>query len=288
MNLLTQAIFSGVMSGAVYALLALGLIAAYRTSHILNLAHGESYAVAGVACALLSAWGMPLAAAILFALALAVALPVALDRFVLQPRSGWSSSALILVTLGVAFLSRGLLYVAVGIDPVSFPRLVSGPPLFLLGGAMPRQGLLLIVLGFAAAAGVCIFLLRTPLGRQLQACAENPDAAQLLGVNVGRARATSFAFAGLLGGLAAVLLIPLTAVDFQAGLGMTLRGFIAAALGGMTPLYGIVAALALGLFEAFVTAYVGALLQDPIVFLVLIGTAIWQSRNIRFGGQFRA
>ena len=73
-----------------------------------------------------------------------------------------------------------------------------------------------------------------------------------------------------LGGLAAALLVPLVPVDFQTGLGMTLRGFIAAALAGMVPGAAVFCGFLLGLFEAFVTSYGGALASDPVVFLVLI------------------
>ncbi|MDB5873262.1 MAG: branched-chain amino acid transporter permease, partial [Ramlibacter sp.] len=254
----------------------------------LNLAYGETYAIAGLAVALLVGAGAPGGLASAAALALAVVYTIALDRFVLQPRSHWPVPMLILVTLGVAFVSRGVLLVLAGIDPLSFPRLVAGKPLRWLGGALPPQGLLLIVVGIAAAFAVTVFLARTRIGKQLRACAANPDAAQLLGVNVGLARSVAFGIAGLLGGLAAVLLVPLTSVDFQAGLAMTLRGFIAAALAGMVPSRGVPAGLCLGLFEAFVSTYVDALAQDPIVFLVLIGIALWQSRKIRHGGGLRA
>jgi branched-chain amino acid transport system permease protein len=82
--------------------------------------------------------------------------------------------------------------------------------------------------------------------------------------------------------------VPLISVDYQVGLGMTLRGFIAASLGGMSPLSGIFGGLGLGLAEALVTTYFGALAQDPVIFLVLIGVALWQSRKILFGGSIRA
>ena len=82
--------------------------------------------------------------------------------------------------------------------------------------------------------------------------------------------------------------MPLVSVDYQAGLAMTLRGFIAAALAGMSPSRAVAAGLGLGLAEALVTTYLGALAQDPIVFLVLIAVALWQSRKISFGGSARA
>ncbi|HVA14246.1 MAG TPA: branched-chain amino acid ABC transporter permease [Stellaceae bacterium] len=288
MNPLTQAIISGLMMGAVYALLATGLTIVYHTAQIVNIAHGESYAIAGIVTAVVAAWNMPLWLAMAAGIAVTVLFSLILERVLLRPRRSWSINALILVTLAAAFFIRGLLNVLVGADPLSFRRLFVGPPLRIAGGALPLQGLWLIVIGLLAAAAVPLFLSGTRLGRQLRAAAENPDAAELMGVNVNFARSLAFAIGGAYGALGALLLIPMVSVDFESGLGMTMRGFIAAALGGMSPVLGIVCGLALGLGEALVTTYWGALASDPIVFLALIGIALWQSRHIRFGGSLRA
>jgi branched-chain amino acid transport system permease protein len=289
MNPLTQAIMSGLMMGAVYAMLAIGLVIVYQTAHVINLAHGEAYAIAGSGIATIAAsQALPIWLAICAAIAAAVIFSVAVERFLLRPRRAWSHNALILVTLAAAVFVRGVLYTLIGSDAVSFPRLVSGGPFRLAGGALPPQGLLLIVVGFALALAVPLFLSGTRLGRQLRAAAENPDAAQLMGVNVDRARVLAFAIAGAYGAIAAVLLVPLVSVDFHAGLDMTMRGFIAAALAGMMPLWAILCSLLLGLGEAFVTTYFDTLAKDPVVFFVLIGIAVWRSRYIRFGGTRRA
>jgi branched-chain amino acid transport system permease protein len=288
MNVLTQAVISGMMSGAVYALLATGLVLAFQTSRVVNLAHGETYAVGGLAASATAAAGQPLYLALLAGLAAATMVSLLVERLLLRPRRQWPIPSLILVTLAASFLIRGVLQVVMGVDALSFPRLFAGPPIRFLDGALPRQGLGLVLIGIAAALGVIVFLMYTPLGRQTRATAENSDAAELLGVDVGRIRTLAFGMAGMLGGLASMLLVPLVSVDFQAGLGMTLRGFIAAALAGMSPRLVIFTALGLGLAEAFVTTYLGALAQDPIVFLALIGVALWQSRHIHFSGGARA
>jgi branched-subunit amino acid ABC-type transport system permease component len=288
MNILTQSLFSGLISGAVYALLATGLVLAYRTSGVPNLAHGETFAVAGLATAAMERSGTSLLVAVPVALALAVAVSVAVEVLLLRPRRSWSLTGLVLVTLAFGFFSRGVLILLFGSDPLSFSSLVGLPPLRLLGGALPAQGTALILASLTACAGVALLLTRTPLGRQLRASAINPDAAQLLGVNVAGARILAFGLAGALGGLAAVLLVPLTSVDFQSGLGMTLRGFIAAALAGMSEKRAIWAGFTLGIVEAVVSGYVGALFQDPIVFAGLIVVALLQARSVRFGGALRA
>jgi len=288
MNLFTQAVISGLMSGAVYALLAVGLVIAYRTARVVNLAHGESYAIAGLTIAMLSDAGAPLAVAVPAGIAAAMLFSWLVERIFLRPRAAWPVPSLILVTLGIAFFARGVMLLVAGVDPLSFDRLVPGRPVRIAGGVIPTQGIALVLVSALAVVAISLFLARTRLGRQLRATAEHPDAAQLMGVNVHAARSLAFLIAGGLGGLAAALLVPLVPVDFQAGLGMTMRGFIAAALAGMSPAASMACGFLLGLFEAFVTSYVGALASDPIVFLVLIGAALWRSRSIRFGGGARA
>ena len=288
MNLFTQAIISGLMTGALYTLLGIGLVLVYRTARVLNLAHGETFAITGVVAALLASNGVPLLGSLAISVLSAVAFAAGLHRFVMRPRSDWPASTLILVTLGAAFVARGVMILFVGTDPVSFPALTSAPPLRIAGGAMPIQGLVLIVLGFGLSVAVALFLAHTRFGKQMLATAENPYAAELLGVDVEKARLIAYAIGGLLGALAGVLLIPLIAVDFQSGLAMTMRGFIAAAIAGMSPVGVLVSGLGLGIFELMIGAYFGALLQDPVIFGVLIVVALWQSRKIRFGGGRRA
>ena len=288
MNLLTQAVISGLMIGAVYAFLGIGLVLVYRTARILNLAHGESFAITGVAAAMLAKSGLPLAAALALAILIAVAFALSLHRFVLRPRAEWPAGTLILITLGAAFVVRGVLILVAGTDPVSFPVLFSGASLRIAGGVIPPQGIALVLLGFGGSSAVAVYLAMTRSGKQLLAAAENPYAAELLGVNVERARLTAYGIGAFLGALAGVLLIPLIAVDFQSGLAMTLRGFIAAAISGMSPIGVVFSGLGLGLFESWVGAYLGALYQDPVMFGLLIAVALWQSRHIRFGGTRRA
>jgi branched-chain amino acid transport system permease protein len=288
MNLFTQSIISGLMTGSVYVLLGLGLVLVYRTSRILNLAHGETFATTGVATGLLVGAGVPFALALSAGLIAGIALSAGLHWFILRTRSAWAPSSLILITLAVAFLMRGVLILFAGTDPISFPRLVSGPPIRMFGGALPIQGLVLILVGFSVAITVALFLSKSRIGKNLVATSENPAAAELLGVNVHLARLIAYAIAGALGGISAILLVPMISIDFQSGLAMTLRGFIAAAISGMSPFGTIISGLMLGIFEQAVGAYLGALFQDPVIFAILIGVALWRSQFIRFGGSRRA
>src|SRR2546421_262043 len=186
------------MIGAVYAFLGIGLVLVYRTARILNLAHGESFAITGVAAAVLAKSGLPLGVALALAILIAIAFALSLHRFVLRPRAEWPPGTLILITLGAAFVVRGVLILVAGTDPVSFPVLFSGASLRIAGGVIP------------------------------------------------------------------------------------------AAISGMSPVGVVFGGLGLGLFESWVGAYLGALYQDPVMFGLLIAVALWQARNIRFGGTRRA
>src|SRR5687768_18393919 len=141
------------MIGAVYTFLGIGLVLVYRTARILNLAHGETFAITGVAAALLlGKAGLPLVLALALAILISLGFALGLHRFVLRPRADWPAGALILITLGAAFVVRGVLILLAGTDPVSFPALFTGMPLRFAGGVMPLQGVALVVLGFGVSA----------------------------------------------------------------------------------------------------------------------------------------
>ena len=219
MNLFTQAIISGLMTGALYTLLGIGLVLVYRTARMLNLAHGETFAITGVVAALLTASGVPLLASFAIAAAgcgrlrhgLASIRTAAAERLAgrhadpdharrgvrrtrshdpsCRDRSGFVSSIDQCAAVAVCWRRDA----------------GSGP-----GACAARLWRLI---------AVALFLAGTQSGKQLLATAENPYAAELLGVDVEKARLIAYGIAGLLGALAGVLLIPLIAVDFQSGLG---------------------------------------------------------------------
>src|SRR5438874_13633935 len=153
------------MIGAVYTFLGIGLVLVYRTARILNLAHGETFAITGIAAALLiSKAGLPLPAALALAILVSLAFAMSLHRFVLRPRAAWPAGTLILITLGAAFVVRGVLILVAGTDPVSFPVLFRGASLRIAGGVIPPQGIALVALGFGISAAVALYLAMTRSG----------------------------------------------------------------------------------------------------------------------------
>ena len=290
MTLALQSLLSGLVNGAVYALMGVAIVLCFRSSRVVNLAQGETFTVSGLLTAKLTLLGLPLAGAGLVGVAAAVVGSLLLERLVLRPRLHWPPARLIIVTLGVAFLVEGVAYRVVGADQYSFPPMAPRTSLLVANAAISAQGVLVVAVALAASGLLVWFFRGALLGQAMSACAENPSASALLGINVGALRQLSYGVAGLLGGVSALLLIPLGNLTYDAGLTMTLNGFVAAAFANMRhPGRALFAGLALGVGEGFVGSYVNPLFETPVVFgIFLIIGVLYLSRQVRFGEVARA
>ncbi|MBO0682827.1 MAG: branched-chain amino acid ABC transporter permease [Candidatus Dormibacteraeota bacterium] len=285
-----QTLFSSLVNGSVFALMGVAIVLCYRSSRVVNLAQGETYTVTGLLTAKLVTVGFPLLAAGVCGIAAAAVGALLFERFALRSRLHWNPGRLIMVALGVALLVEGVANLLAGADQYSFPALLQGQPFTFSGAAFSQQDMLLVGVTLVVTAGLVLFFRHTLLGQAMTASAENPQASGLLGINVVRMRQLSFGFAGVLGGIAALLVVPLNSVTYGAGLSMTLSGFAAAAVADMQhPGRALWAGMALGLGEGYVGAYINPLLQVPLAFgVLLLAGVVYLSRNVRYGGVARA
>jgi branched-chain amino acid transport system permease protein len=289
-SLLIQTIYSGLVNGSVYGLIGLGIVLCYRSSRVVNLAQGECYTLAGLITAEASSGGMPLPVAVACGLIAATLLGALLERVVLRPRLGWPSERLVILVVAVALCVEGAANFAVGADQFSFASIVGSATVLVDGAVMTADGLAVVGVLLAAGLAATWFLHRTVLGRAMSACAENPAVSSLLGINVARLRLLAYSAAGLLGGLSAALLVPLGTVTYNAGLSLTLLGYVAAALAGMrNPIGACLAGLLLGIAESLIGSYYNQLLAQPLALGVLMVVAVAiLGRRVRFGGAERA
>ncbi|MGH3444597.1 MAG: ABC transporter permease subunit, partial [Nocardioidaceae bacterium] len=118
------------------------------------------------------------------------------------------------------------------------------------------------------------------LGKALSACASNPYAARLVGIDPIRMGILAFALGGLLGGLAGVLVTPLQPVSFDSDVGLATNGFAAAIFGGLNrPWAAMAGGLVLGVVEAMVAGYVNASYQTEVALALMLAVMIWQARK---------
>lgn len=234
MTLALQTLFSSLANGSLFVLMGAGIVLCYRSSRVVNLANGESFAVAGMVIAKLVAAGLSLALAGVAGLVAAVALALALERVILRPRLDWQPGRLIIVALGFAVLVEGVLNLAFGADARNFPAMLAGSPVRVEGAAISRQAVLAVGVAVAIPLALAAFFRWTTTGKAMTASAESPRATELLGVNTARLRQLSFGLAGAIGALSALLVVPATGISYNSGLALTLNGFVAAAFANMT------------------------------------------------------
>lgn len=269
-----QYLISGLSAGSIYALVALGLALIYRSTRILNFAHGD-ITTAGTFCAFLLL-GADLTYAPAFGLALLFGAVLAMAFYfcILIPAQRREATQLgqIILTVGLGLILQGLVAYVGGTEPQAFPFPLSDTKIYRLGGIVVNQ-LSLGTLGVALLACLLFYLLvqRTRLGLAMRATSENLPAAQTMGIPTRQILALSWGLASLLGVLAGLFLAPCLLLDPFFMLGPFLKGFAAAILGGLNSLPGaIVGGLILGVAESLAGGYVSIAFKNTLAFLIII------------------
>jgi len=269
---LVQFIFAGLTSGAIYAMVAIGFGVVHNIMGIVNFTQVDFVSLGGMLLfgALVGA-KLPMGAAVLVAVA-GVAVTAALVEFLgIRPSRSRNHLVLIFLTIGMSILLRGVMQKVWGKNSLAVPPLAGDQPLMILGATMLPQALWILLATALAIGLLMLFFQRTTVGLAMRGVASNPMAAAVVGLTVQRLRTLSFALAGFLGGLAGVLVTPITTLRYDVGVLLGLKGFAAAILGGFGSFPGaIVGGVALGLLESLGAAYVSSAWKDSIAFLVLL------------------
>lgn len=292
---LIQFLVSGITVGSIYALIALGFVTIYNVTGIINFAQGE-FAVYGAFAAitvfqkirLLSGnvqldlgWPLPLAA--LFGVAVALLLGLVLYRVGIQPARHASVLSMIIITIGAAFVFRGLALLIWGTDPYRLPVFTKGAPIRIAGAILTRQGVWVIAVTAVLLALLYLFFNYTLIGKALRACATNPNAAQLMGINTRRMALLAFGLSAATTAIAGIVITPATFMTYDRGLILSLKGFVAAIVGGLaSPPGAVIGGLLLGILESFGAGLISSGYKDAIAFIVLFAVLA-----VRLGGLLR-
>ena len=270
--LLISAIVTGLAVGAMYGLIALGFHVTYVVSNTVNFSQGSSMmlgAVLGYTFAVKFGWPMPLAVAM--SLALCALFGLVVERALVRPFVERGSNGWLMATVAGGIVLDNVVLFTFGKEPRAFPSFLAQKPIELFGtGVFPLQ-LIIPLVGIGITIALQLAFHRTRLGKALLAVVQNKDAARLMGINVRLAIAFSFALSTALAGLAGMLIAPLFSVHSNMGTLFGIKAFAVAILGGITSASGVMlAGLAYGLIEAMVTAYLGSVYTQIVVFSVVI------------------
>jgi branched-chain amino acid transport system permease protein len=289
-SILLSALLNGLTTGAVYALIALGLTLIYGVLHIINFAHGASLMMAlyGV-YALKERWGIDPYVALPLMVPAMFVLGYVMQRLVINRASHGKDENILLVTLGLSIVMENIALLffksdtrtidtaytltTVAIGPESAQVMVSLPKLVAFAGALVVSALLIVILQ------------RTDLGRAIRAVAKEKQGARLMGIDVEHVYAMCFGLGLACLGAAACFLLPAYYVNPQVGNGFVLVAFTVVVLGGMGSFAGaLLGGLLIGVVESFGGLFLGESLGQVGIFVIFIAVLLLRPEGL-FGAK---
>ena len=266
-----QFLFSGFTVGAIYALVGLGFTIIYNASHVINFAQGEFVMLGGMSTVFLISTGMPMPVAMLGAVIITILIGLALQKFALQPARNASIVTLIIITIGASIFLRGAAQVLLGRNFRSLAPISGNDPIMIGGAAVLPQSLWIMGGTMAIVIALQFFFNRTLIGKAIVASAHNPVAARLAGINASFTMLLSFGLAAMLGGIAGILIAPISLSYPGVGIMLGLKGFCAAVLGGLgNPMGAVVGGLIVGISEAMTAGYISSAYKDAVAFVIIL------------------
>ena len=266
--MLGVAIISGVGVGSMYGLIALGFAMTYAVAGTVNFAQGSAVMLGAVLCYAFSVgFDLPMALAIPAALGGCAAYGLAVERLAVRPFVARGSNGWLMATVALGIVVDNAVMALFGKGPRAMPSSLADEPLIIGGTGVLALQALLPVVALMVAAVLWILMTRTRLGLQLNAAVQNAAAAELMGIDVSRLIAGTYAASAALAGFSGLLIAPLYSVSYDMGTMFGIKAFAVAILGGMTNPAGImIAGLLYGLVEAGATTYLGSSTTQIVTF----------------------
>jgi branched-chain amino acid transport system permease protein len=285
---LRQALVIGLVNGAVYGLVALGLVLIYKSSGIFNFAQGEFGTVAIYILWLLLGRNVPYVFSVLLALGTAITLGLLTERLIIRPLYNSPRVILLVATAGVGLLCIGIeFWIGQPLPRTVAPALGRTDRLSIFGVLVSDQRMLLVLVLLGFGVALAYFFNRTSYGLALLGAAQEPTATELVGISTKRIAAFTWGFAAMLGGLAGILNAPISG-NFAPGfmtLSVLIPAFTAAILGGMTSLPGaFLGGAVIGIAQSVAlkaSAFAGIPAPDTfIVFVILLAVLIVRPQGL--------
>jgi branched-chain amino acid transport system permease protein len=293
---LIQTIVSGLVTGCIYALIALGYTMVYGILKLLNFAHGDVYMIGAFLGYFVVQWfGGPLALSIPVPLLILVmfvvaaggcgALGMAIERFAYRPLRDAPRIAPLITALGISFVLENSILLIYG----GFPRSYDTTDYISFNSGITIDGVKidsveLMIFGttIVLCVGLMLLVQRTTLGKSMRAIASDREAAMMLGINVDRTIALTFLIGSGIAGIAGVLTgLQIAGINNTLGFLAGLKAFTAAVVGGIGSIPGaMIGGLLIGLAESFTLVYISTKYSDLIVFGILIATMLIRPTGI--------
>jgi branched-chain amino acid transport system permease protein len=279
---LLQYVVTGITVGSLYAMVAIGFNIIYNVTEVINLAQGEFVMLGGLVMVFVHVTlGVPLVLAFCLTVVLVTAVGILLDRLAIRPIRNPSVLTLIIATIGASIVIKGAAMLIWGKDPFDLPAFSGRTPILFGGASIQPQYLWIIGFLIAVAIGLTFFFNKTIIGKAMNACADNPNAARLVGINVQHMVLLSFALSAAIGAMAGITMTPIALMEYDRGAMLAVKGFGAAILGGLGSFGGaICGGLILGLIESLGAGLLSSGYKDAYALIVLLAVLFLRPSGI--------
>jgi branched-chain amino acid transport system permease protein len=271
-NQLLQYTITGITVGSIYAMVAIGFNIIYNVTEAINFAQGEFVMLGGLIMVFFQVTlNIPLVFSFPLTIVVVTVVGIFLDRLAIRPIREPSVLSMIIATIGAAFFIKGAAMFIWGKDPFDLPPFSGRNPIALYGAVVQPQSLWVVGFLVAVVVVLTLFFDRTILGKALRACAVNPNASSLVGINVNYMILLSFALSAAIGAVGGIVITPISLMEYDRGAMLAVKGFAACILGGMGSFYGaIIGGLIIGLIESLGAGLISSGYKDAFALLVLL------------------
>ena len=267
-----QFLFSGLTVGAVYALVGIGFNITYNATSIINLAQGEFVVIGGLMMWFFSeSLQLPFFVSVALTIVTAGIVGLLMERLTIKPLKNPDLLLMIMITIAVSIVLRGVLMFCFGKNPYVYPSFTEGEPVSIYGAIIQQQTLWVI-----GITGFCIIVLfffykKTIVGKAMLACAVNPTAAQLVGINVSKMVMVSFVLSAIVGAIGGMAITPISLMEYDKGPMLAVKGFCAAIMGGLGSNRGaVLGGFLIGILESMTAGYIHSGMKDAIALIILL------------------
>ena len=277
-----QLFFSGLATGSIYALAALGFTLLWQASGTINFAQGEFVMLPAFMMVMALHGGMPLTAA--FAISVVVSVLVLgwlFKRGLVDPLFKYGMMPIVVATIGLSIAMRNGVRAGYSAEPQPFPQIFPDQILEVAGVTVSTGDIGTFVFAMVLVLVTQAFLNKTVTGRAMQAVAQNTESASVLGINVPRMIFYTFAINAVLAAAAALLVTPTYLAKFDMGEGLGTKAFFAAIIGGFNNSRGaLLGGLIVGVCENLAAAYISPAYKDAVALIIFMVVILFKPQGL--------
>ena len=269
--------------GAMYSLLAIGYTMVYGIIKLINFAHGEIFMCgAFFTWWFMTSFALPFPIAALIGIMLSTVLGIGVERIAYRPLRNAPRFAVIISVLGMSIFLQNMARIIWGAESQTFEVDFDVAPIIIGNVVIPIKKAFILATSFVLMFFLGLYVKKTYIGKAMRATAADPEAAEMMGININAVIVLTFAIGSAMGAMAGILFaINYNSIDPFMGFNAGLKAFTAAVLGGIGNIYGaMIGGILLGLFEGIGAGYISSMYRDAFAFGVLIMVLIFRPEGL--------